>query len=66
MPNSQDLDPIIMPTYNVMICKVNELLKNKNVITNKCFFYKINDLESIEIDTPLEFEIAEILYGRNK
>ena len=66
MPNSQDLDPIIMPTYNVMICKVSELLKAKNVITSKCLLFEVNDLESIEIDTPLEFDIAEILYERNK
>jgi CMP-N-acetylneuraminic acid synthetase len=66
MPNSQDLDPIIMPTYNVMICKVSELLKAKNVMTPRCLLFEVSDLESIEIDTPLEFEIAEILYDRNK
>tara|TARA_Y100001973_G_C5141588_1_gene303210 strand:- start:381 stop:1037 length:657 start_codon:yes stop_codon:yes gene_type:complete len=66
MPNSQDLDPIIMPTYNVMICKVKKLLEYKNVITNKCKFFEVNDLESIEIDTPLEFEIAEILYDKTR
>lgn len=66
MPNSQDLDPIIMPTYNIMICKVSELIKHKNVITEKCLFYEIDESESLEIDTPLEFDIAEILYERNK
>lgn len=66
MPNSQDLDPIIIPTYNIMICKVSELLKHKNVITENCLFYKIDESESLEIDTPLEFDIAEILYERNK
>jgi len=66
MPNSQDLEPIIMPTYNVMLCKVKNLLECKNVITDRCNFYEISDLESIEIDTPLEFDIAEIIYDRNK
>lgn len=66
MPNSQDLDPIIMPTYNVMICKVTELLKAKNVMTPRCLLFEVSDLESIEIDTPLEFEIAELLYDKNK
>lgn len=66
MPNSQDLQPIIMPTYNVMICKVDSLLASKNVITERCHFFEVSDLESIEIDTPLEFEVAEILYERNQ
>lgn len=66
MPNSQDLQPIIMPTYNVMICKVNSLLDSKNVITERCHFFEVSDVESVEIDTPLEFEVAEILYERNQ
>ena len=64
MPNSQDLNPIIVPTFNVMICRVSELLKSKNVITDNCYFYDVNQLESMEIDTPTQFEIAEILYDR--
>ena len=64
MPNSQDLQPIIMPTFNIMICKVDSLLKAKNVITDRCFFYEVDDLQSIEIDTPLDFEIAEFLYKK--
>ena len=64
MPNSQDLNPIVIPTFNIMICKVSELLKAKNVITKKCYFYEINQLESMEIDTPIQFEIAEVLYAR--
>lgn len=66
MPNSQDLVPIVMPTYNVMITKVSSLLKFRNVITDKCMFFEISQRESFEIDTPEEFEVAEILYkGRN-
>jgi N-acylneuraminate cytidylyltransferase len=64
-PNSQDLDPIQIPTFNVMICKVESLLQSKNAITNNCLFYPIDESESIEIDTQLDFEIAEILYERN-
>ena len=64
MPNSQDLQPIVMPTFNIMICKVDSLLKAKNVITDRCFFYEVDDLQSVEIDTPLDFEIAEFLYKK--
>jgi len=64
-PNSQDLEPIKLPTFNVMISEVSSLLRTKNAITNKCLFYPIEEAEGIEIDTPLDFEIAEILYERN-
>lgn len=64
-PNSQDLEPIKLPTFNVMISEVKSLLQTKNAITNNCLFYPIEEAEGIEIDTPLDFEIAEILYERN-
>lgn len=64
-PNSQDLDPIILPTFNVMIAKTKSLIEHKNIITPKCYFYEIEESESIEIDNQLEFDIAEILYERN-
>jgi CMP-N-acetylneuraminic acid synthetase len=63
-PNSQDLEPIILPTFNVMIAKVSSLLQTKNIITDKCLFYPVAEIESIEIDTQTDFDIAEILYER--
>jgi CMP-N-acetylneuraminic acid synthetase len=63
-PNSQDLDPIILPTFNVMICKTESLLKYKNVITPNNLFVSVDDNESIEIDTQLDFDIAEYLYKK--
>lgn len=63
-PNSQNLLPIVFPTFNVMICKVDSLLQSKNAITDHCFFYEVSENESIEIDTQLEFDIAEFLYKK--
>ena len=65
-PNSQDLNPIMFPTFNVMICKVSSLLKTKNAITEKCLFYQVEDNEAIEIDDQLEFDVAEFLYNKFK
>ncbi len=65
-PNSQDLDPIILPTFNVMICKVSSLIETRNTITSKCLFYEVSEDESIEIDNQLEFDIAEFMYKRIK
>jgi CMP-N-acetylneuraminic acid synthetase len=63
-PNSQDLEPIKLPTFNVMISEVSSLLRTNNTITKNCLFYPIEEIEGIEIDTPLDFEIAEILYQK--
>jgi CMP-N-acetylneuraminic acid synthetase len=29
-------------------------------------FYALDDIESIDVDTPLEFEIAEFLYKKHR
>lgn len=63
-PNSQNLEPILFPTFNVMIVKVSSLLEHKNVITDKCLFFEVSDEESIEIDEMIEFQMAEYLYKR--
>lgn len=65
-PNSQNLNPIMFPTFNVMICKVSSLLETKNAITKHCLFYPVDDNEAIEIDDQLEFDIAEFLYNKFK
>lgn len=63
-PNSQNLEPVMFPTFNVMIVKVSSLLESKNVITDKCLFFEVSDEESIEIDDVIEFEMAEYFYKK--
>jgi CMP-N,N'-diacetyllegionaminic acid synthase len=65
-PNSQDLDPIVLPTFNVMIARVSSLLETRNAITGRCLFYEVSEDESIEIDNQLEFDIAEFMYKKFK
>lgn len=65
-PNSQDLDPIVLPTFNIMICKVSNLIETRNAITSRCLFYEVSEEESIEIDNQLEFDIAEFMYKKMK
>ena len=41
-------------------------MKNKKtLIGKKPFFYLLNDIEGFDIDTPLDFKIAEFLF-KNK
>ena len=64
-PNSQDLPEYFSPTFGVVIVNKESMLKSKNFICDNPHFYKISDVESIDIDTPLDFEFAEYLYKKN-
>jgi len=40
-------------------------MKNKRrVVGNNPMFYKLNDLESIDIDDEFDFELAELFYRK--
>ena len=66
MPNSQDLPNYKIPTFGVILCKRDSLIKDMNYMCGKTFFYEISDLEAVDIDTPLDFKIAEFLYMKRK
>lgn len=63
-PNSQDLPEYFAPTFGLVIVKRNMMLRDKNFICGNPYFYKISQTESIDIDTPLDFEFAEFLFRK--
>ena len=63
-PNSQDLPDIHAINYGCCIISRNDLAKYKNIVTPKVKFYITNELESIDIDTELDFLIAELLHEK--
>ena len=64
-PSSQDLPEILGMSYGISIIERNLMIKRKNVVGDKPFFLKLSEIESIDIDTPVEFEFAEYIY-KNK
>jgi len=64
MPNSQDLEPYQIPTFGIVICKRKKMLEYKNYICGKCNFIELDDIESIDIDTPFDFEFAEFTFKK--
>tara|TARA_Y100001970_G_scaffold270421_1_gene364284 strand:- start:463 stop:1128 length:666 start_codon:yes stop_codon:yes gene_type:complete len=64
-PSSQDLPNIMAITYGCCIIKRSDMLKFKNVVTDKSKFIVLNDIEATDIDNELDFKIAEYLY-KNK
>jgi CMP-N,N'-diacetyllegionaminic acid synthase len=61
-PRSQDLPNVVALNFAISILSKDDMIKNKNIIGQRPLFYKLGELESVDIDTPLDFFIAEKLY----
>jgi N-acylneuraminate cytidylyltransferase len=64
-PNSQDLPDYFAPTFGVILVNKKAMLKSKNFICDKPYFYELSESENIDIDTELDFEFAEFLFKKN-
>lgn len=61
-PNSQDLPNIVALNFGCTVTSKEDLIKNRNIIGKSPKFVEDSDIEAIDIDTPLDFYIAEQLY----
>ena len=65
-PNSQDLPDIVKLNFAINILLTDQMYKTKTLIGNKPFFFKLNQIEGYDINTPLEFSFAEHLFNNIK
>ena len=63
-PNSQDLPDIVALNFGTTVVRRDDLIKNSNIIGKSPKFVITSDIESIDIDTPLDFYIAEQIYRK--
>ena len=63
-PNSQDLPDVVSINYGICIIARGDMIKNRNIVTDKPYFYKLDEIESIDIDTEFDFMIAEHVYNK--
>jgi CMP-N-acetylneuraminic acid synthetase len=63
-PNTQDLPDIVKLTYGINIISRENMIKYRNVVGKSPAFYILEGEETVDIDTPLEFEFAEHLYKK--
>lgn len=61
-PNSQDLPHIVALNFGCTVTSREDLIRNSNIIGKQPKFVIDTDIESVDIDTPLDFYIAEQLY----
>ncbi len=64
-PKSQDLPDIVAINSAINIISKENMLLAKEVIGKKPLFVTVSDLEGLDIDNELDFEIAELLYKKH-
>ena len=64
IPNSQNLPNVERLNYGISIISRSSMLKNRSLIGNSPDFYELNHFESVDVDTPFDFFIAEQIYNK--
>ena len=64
-PKSQNIKKTFKLNFAVNIISNKEMYKKKSLISNKPFFFELDEIEGFDIDTMVDFKIAEFLY-KNK
>ena len=60
-PNTQDLPNILGISYGISIISKDLMIKRRNIVGHNPFLYELGEMESLDIDTELEFKFAEFL-----
>ena len=63
-PNSQNLPDVVALNFGVTVVRREDLIQNCNIIGKKPQFVVTDEIEAVDIDTPLDFYIAEQLYRK--
>ncbi len=63
-PNSQDLPNVIKLNFAINLIVRKRMLKKKSLIGNKPKFFKLDEIEGLDIDTQHDFEFAEHLHKK--
>jgi CMP-N-acetylneuraminic acid synthetase len=62
-PPSQLLPNIQSVTFGFCIVSTAHVKATSSIVGNKPLLYELNELESIDIDTPFDFTVAELLHS---
>ena len=63
-PNSQNLPNIVALNFGATVTSREDLITNHNIIGKHPKFVETSDIEAIDIDTPLDYYIAEQIYKK--
>jgi len=63
-PRSQDLPDIYSLNFAVSVISREDMIKERSVVSSRCKLFTIPTVEAVDIDTLLDFEIAEYLFSK--
>lgn len=63
-PNSQNLPDVVALNFGTTVVAKKDLIKNHNIIGKTPKFVLTSDIEAVDIDTPLDFYIAEQIFKK--
>lgn len=63
-PNSQDLPDVVKLNFAINILKTKLMSSKKSLVGSKPFLYKLNEIESLDINSKHEFNYAEFLFKK--
>ena len=61
-PKSQDLPEIVSLNFAVTIIARDKMMERKNVVGNKPKFFRLDKVESLDVDDLIDFKIAELMF----
>jgi CMP-N-acetylneuraminic acid synthetase len=64
-PNSQNLPDVLALTFGISIVARDSMRQRSNVVGYRPFFYALDEVEAVDIDTDTDFECAACLYDRH-
>lgn len=65
-PRSQDFNDIFSTNFGLCLLSRAKLLETRTILGSNPRIFKLAEHESIDIDTPLDFEFAEFIYSKLK
>lgn len=65
IPRSQDLPDIYCLNWAISVIDKGRMLERRSVVGNKPSYTTLTGIEGFDIDTPLQFSTAEILFLKN-
>ena len=66
VPNSQDLPDVVKLNYGITIIGRDLMKRKRAVVGYNPGFYKLNEIESIDVDTEFDWMVAERIYEHLK
>ena len=63
-PRSQDLDKYYVLNFAINIIPREDMIMTESILGNKFYPYFISEIESLDVDTKLQFDLAEYMYKK--